>query len=321
MHPTLEYQRGSLQLSISSGLVGKATIPSFSLSINGITLINPTPVTTLNASGTQTYSVDISNYSSIKNIQILVSNTSYTDSNNFSNIHISNLNLSGIDLNLSNAIYTSGGNPNGYSYSNSGTVTLTSNNFSTTVSLSSNSVIGNGGICTAIYQADASNFVLTNNYPDLIVKSTKFLITDNLNNTQRVQFNDKSFAYDLNPTQSGGQTLELLGAAFGVSSLSNKQYVGIGLSLFDAGQSMTQVAQLAINTGSVSAPDNTSFVKAVWSNVMGSPIDSSNLNTFVGYLNNGTYTQAGLLALAAGTTANQAHINLVGLAQTGIQYS
>ena len=84
---------------------------------------------------------------------------------------------------------------------------------------------------------------------------------------------------------------------------------------------MTQVAQAAINTGKVSAPDNTSFVKAVWGNVMGSTIDPVNLSTFVGALNNGTYTQASLLALAAGTITNQANINLVGLVRTGIQYA
>ena len=321
MHPSNDYQRGSLQISLSSGLVGKANIPNFSLAINGVSALSPTPVTILNASGNQTYSIDISNYTSIKNIQVVVSNTSYTDSNNFSNVHISNLILCGVDLNLSNAIYTSGGNPNGFSYSNSGTVTLTSDNLLPSFPISSNSIFGSGGVSTAIYQTDSSNFVIANNYTNLVVKSTKFLISDTLNSTQRVQFNDKSFAYDLQPTQSGGQTLELLGAAFGVSSISNKQYVGIGLNLFDSGQTMTQVAQLAINTGTVSAPDNSSFVKAVWTNVMGSPIDSGNLNTFVGYLNNGTYTQASLLALAAGTTANQTHINLVGLAQTGVQYS
>jgi len=173
------------------------------------------------------------------------------------------------------------------------------------------------------FSGKSSNYGVT-------ISGNSLTILDSLNQSDfaktalginRLKFADTSFSYDLQPNQSGGQTIELLGAAFGVSSLSNKQYVGIGLNLFDNGQSMTQVAQLAINTGAVSAQDNTSFVKAVWANVTGSPIDSSNLNTFVGYLNNGTYTQAGLLALAAGTTLNQSHINLVGLAQTGIQFS
>lgn len=137
----------------------------------------------------------------------------------------------------------------------------------------------------------------------------------------RLKFSDSSFAYDLQGSQSGGLTAELLGAAFGPTSLTNKQYVGIGLGLFDGGLSMTQVAQLAINTGAISAPDNTSFVKAIWANVMGSPVDSGNLNSFVGLLNNGTYTQAGLLSIAATTSTNQNHINLVGLAQSGLQYS
>jgi hypothetical protein len=145
--------------------------------------------------------------------------------------------------------------------------------------------------------------------------------TDYLESVERIKFTDKAIAYDVGATQAAGQTVEILNAAFGKSSLSNKSFVGIGLSLFDSNMSMSDVATLAVSTGLVSAKDNTSFVKAIWQNVVGSPIDDGNLTTFVGMLDNGTFTQPSLLALAATTDLNKTAVNLVGLAQTGIDYT
>ena len=144
--------------------------------------------------------------------------------------------------------------------------------------------------------------------------------TDTLINVDRLSFQDISVAFDLGTNQSAGETAEMLGAAFGKSAIANASYAGIGIKLFDSGQSMAQVAQLAIGTGQVSAPDNTSFVNSVWLNVVGTPIDPSNLSYYTGLLNSGAFTQATLLAAAALTQANQNHINLVGLAAHGLDY-
>ncbi len=143
---------------------------------------------------------------------------------------------------------------------------------------------------------------------------------DTLTGVERLQFANTKVALDLSATASAGKTAEIIGAAFGRATLANKQYVGIGLNFFDAGATMQQLAQMCLSTGAVSAPDNTSFVRAVWQNVMGAPIDGANLATYVGLLENNTFTQAGLLALAAETPANQAQVNLTGLAASGIEY-
>ncbi len=144
--------------------------------------------------------------------------------------------------------------------------------------------------------------------------------TDTLTGVERMQFQDTNLAFDLLPGQSGGEAAEMLGAAFGKGSISNAAWVGTGLNLFDAGYSMTKVAQMAINTRLVSAPDYSSFVQAVWYNVFGTTIDANNLNNFTQMLQNGQYTEAQLLAIAAGSTVNQAHIGLPGLAAHGLAY-
>ncbi len=190
--------------------------------------------------------------------------------------------------------------------------------------LEGNDIIdGKGGINRAVFQGAAGGYSwdinASNQHLNVADKGQK-LGNKDLFNIQRLNFSDTNIAFDLMPTDSGGKTAQILGAAFGLSALSNKPYVGIGLSLFDGAMGLQDVATLAIQTGLVSAPDNTSFVKAVWSNVVGSPIDDANLNTYVGQLNKDAFTQASLLVLAATSSFNTSHINLAGLAQTGLEY-
>lgn len=145
--------------------------------------------------------------------------------------------------------------------------------------------------------------------------------TDTLIGVGRAQFQDESIAFDLSSNQSAGLAVEMLSAAFGAGSLANPAYVGIGIKLFDQGDNMGQVAQIAINTGAVSAPDPASFVKAVWQNICGTTIDAYDLSYYTGLLTSNQISEANLLSLAAGSTVNQNHINLVGLAAHGIAYT
>lgn len=155
-----------------------------------------------------------------------------------------------------------------------------------------------------------------------IVEKLTTPISDTFTNIQRIHFADKNIAVDLAATESAGETALMIGAAFGKAALDKADYVGIGLQLFDGGQTLQQVAQLCVGTGLISAPDNTSFVKAVWLNVIGSPIDPGNLSYFTGLLSGsgGTMSQADLLVLAATTQENIDHIGLVGLQTTGLAY-
>jgi hypothetical protein len=191
--------------------------------------------------------------------------------------------------------------------------------------LDGNDIIdGKAGLNKVVLSRAASGFnwsINSSNQHLLVEDKNQKLGLKDLFNIQRVNFTDTSFAFDLSANSAAGKTAEILGAAFGLNALSNKPYVGIGLSLFDGGMGMQDVASMAISTGLVSAPDNTSFVKAVWSNVVGSPIDDANLNTYVGQLNRGALSQASLLALAATSSINASHVNLVGLAQTGLEYA
>ena len=134
-------------------------------------------------------------------------------------------------------------------------------------------------------------------------------------NVERLIFSDKSIAIDIN--SNAGTTAKILGAVFGKDSLSNKQYVGIGLSLLDAGMSTNTLSSLAVDAANLKTNDQ--IVSTLWKNVFGTTATSADKAPYVKLLDDGM--SAGTLAwLAADTTFNKVNINLVGLAQTGIEY-
>jgi hypothetical protein len=138
---------------------------------------------------------------------------------------------------------------------------------------------------------------------------------DYLVDIDRVLFKDTSMALDING--NAGTTAKILGAVFGKDSLANKQYVGIGLSFLDAGWTYDKLAGLALDA--VGAKTNDQIVTLLWTNVIGTKPTEANKTPFIALLENGM-TAGALAHLAADTSFNTTNINLVGLAQTGIEY-
>ena len=139
--------------------------------------------------------------------------------------------------------------------------------------------------------------------------------TDYLTNIERLKFKDKFIAIDLDG--NAGTTAKILGAVFGKESVSNKSYVGIGLNFLDTGWTYDNLAGLALDAAG--AKTNDQIVSLLWTNVIGFKPTSADKQPFIAMLENGM--SAGALAhLAADTSFNTTNINLVGLAQTGIEY-
>jgi hypothetical protein len=93
--------------------------------------------------------------------------------------------------------------------------------------------------------------------------------------------------------------------------------MGIGLSFLDAGWSYDNLAGLALDAAG--AKTNDQIVSLLWTNVIGTKPTAADKQPFIALLENGM--SAGALAhLAADTSFNTTNINLVGLAQTGIEY-
>jgi Ca2+-binding RTX toxin-like protein len=185
---------------------------------------------------------------------------------------------------------------------------------------------GGGGADTAIYSGPKSAY-------SIVQTPAGFTITDNagtdgvdtLSNIERLQFADDAVAFDLAAGQSAGDTVRLIGAAFGAKNVT-PELTGIGISIFDMGLGMTEVAQLAINTDMflslAGSHSNVDFVNTVYRNVVGSAPSDAERDFFVGLLqgSGGTMTQADLLALAANAPVNEGNISLVGLQQNGVDF-
>jgi len=146
--------------------------------------------------------------------------------------------------------------------------------------------------------------------------------TDNLRGVERVQFADRSLAYDLNG--NAGKTAKIIGAVFGKAAVANAEYVGIGLHYLEKlGSSDEDLVNLAIAVALGGAPTEARFkdlVELLYNNVVGTKPSVSEASVFVQLLSSQIYTPAGLALFAAETTLNAANIDLLGLATTGLEY-
>jgi hypothetical protein len=138
-------------------------------------------------------------------------------------------------------------------------------------------------------------------------------------NVETLHFLDLSVAFDL--SGKAGQVAKTLGAVFGKEALARKDYVGIGLHHADELQySYPSLMQLAINARLGPKPSPDQVVDLLYTNVVGQPPDADTRKTFTDLLDKQTYTVATLGVMAAETALNKTNIDLMGLAQTGLEY-
>ena len=180
----------------------------------------------------------------------------------------------------------------------------------------SETIVGTSALDTVVVSGNFKNYVITKT--DLgFVFTDKVSAdgTDTMSGIERVKFSDTNLALDVNG--NAGTTAKIIGAVFGKESVSNKAFVGIGLSFLDAGWSYDNLAGLALEAAG--AKTNDQIVSLLWKNVIGTTASLADKAPFIALLENGM-TAGALAHLAADTTFNTTNINLVGLAQTGIEY-
>ncbi len=175
---------------------------------------------------------------------------------------------------------------------------------------------GGLGTDTVVYSGPLEQYTVNKSGNRYIVSEpTGSDDTDYLTSIERLKFNDKSLAIDIDG--NAGTTAKILGAVFGKASLSNKNYVGIGLSFLDSGWTYDNLAGVALEAAG--AKTNDQIVSLLWTNVIGTKPTAADKQPFIALLENGM-TAGALAHLAADSSFNTTNINLVGLAQTGIEY-
>jgi hypothetical protein len=162
-------------------------------------------------------------------------------------------------------------------------------------------------------------------------RNDTFVVTHNaINNTvltlqkvERLVCADKAKAFDVNG--EAGEVYALLSAGLGQSDVT-QELLGVGLWLKDQGKTDTELAQILLDSAlykqDALGTSNETFVKHVYKNVIGETISLADLALFTSWLDNKSMTQAELLDTASNLELfrDADHINLVGLASTGITY-
>lgn len=140
--------------------------------------------------------------------------------------------------------------------------------------------------------------------------------TDSLANVQRIKFYNLTIAIDLDG--NAGKVAKVLGAVFGKTALTNKEYVGIGLDLIDGGMGYQDLAALAVSV--TKKTTSTDICTLLWTNMFGKAPTTADIAPFKQMLDSGEISVGALTTLAADTSYNTINIDLVGLSQTGIEY-
>jgi Ca2+-binding RTX toxin-like protein len=145
--------------------------------------------------------------------------------------------------------------------------------------------------------------------------------SDTLVGVERVLFAASGLAFDLGPGEAAGNTVRIIGAAFDQPQII-PDLVGIGIELFDAGFSMVEVADLAINTPLFGSRSSFEFVNTVYQNVVGVLPTIAERDAYVALLQEagGPLTRAELLVIAANSDLNAINIGLAGLQHGGVEF-
>jgi hypothetical protein len=194
------------------------------------------------------------------------------------------------------------------------------------------SIDGGAGTDTAIYRGKLADYKITlATTADGVTQVTDNrgpLATpgegsDSLTHVERLQFADQSLALDMAPTQAGGKAALMMAVATSLGPVFDTlpTWAGLFIHYFDSGASLLDGANLLVASGIAAAfaggPDNASLVKMLYTDVNGVAPDAATLASLVAPLNAGTTTQAQFMANMAASQANQDHVHLTGLAQTG----
>ena len=174
---------------------------------------------------------------------------------------------------------------------------------------------GGSGIDTAGFNGNRAAYTLSRTGSAFVVNAkTGTDGTDTLITIERLQFADQRIAVDLGTSGNAGQAMAFIGAV-APDLLNTTSVRGTIISLFDQGQSMETLSQLALNLQLLPTSSSVDLANAVHQNVKDESASPEMTNALVDYIE--SYGQANFLATVAGLHLN---VDLVGLQQTGVAY-
>jgi len=181
------------------------------------------------------------------------------------------------------------------------------------------SINGGAGVDVVAFNGPRANYQITSDSSGLhVIDQVGTDGNATLKNIERLSFSDVSIAIDLNG--AAGSVAKAIGTVFGLSGLGNQVFIGQALKELDAGISYEQLLVQGLTTALGANPTSAQLVDLMYTNVIGSPPPPGAKAYYMNLLDSGAFTVGKLAILAADSSYNVAHVNLVGLAQTGLDY-
>lgn len=174
--------------------------------------------------------------------------------------------------------------------------------------LGNDEIRGGAGIDVAVYNELRTSVTKSSN--------SWSVLGDSLFEIERIHFSDIKLALDL--FGPSGEVAKVVAVVLGADGLSNKNYIGAGLKLFDSGASLESVCEIALITAGKFS--NEDVVALLYVNLYGATPSTSAAQPYIDALNAGKYTKGFLAAKAAELTDDLGILDLVGLSHTGIEY-
>lgn len=175
------------------------------------------------------------------------------------------------------------------------------------------------GVDIAVFSEVLSAFTLSQSSGQVTVAGAHS--STQVNNVERLQFNDGMIALDLAGDEAGGVAARLIVAVMGAGVLEDKEFFGQVLGYVDAGLSLEQLCAAAVSTGIVAnqagGPSNAAFVESVYRHVVGVSAPAQDASYFTHILDTGSMTQAQLLGFAVDHPLAHAWL----ASRTGISYT
>jgi len=174
---------------------------------------------------------------------------------------------------------------------------------------------GGAGQDAVEYQGSTSSEISLRKDGDAVVVGLSGK-SDRLLNVERLRFEDQWVALDMNG--NAGNAAKMIVAAFGSELLD--AYLGTGIGLADDGLSMSDLANLVVNTGLMPYSTSGQFVDLVFNNLLERDANALEKNLYSGYLDDGLYTEADLLVMAANTQMSNAYMLEFAIDNVGLPY-
>ncbi len=190
------------------------------------------------------------------------------------------------------------------------------------IGLGGNDILdGQAGMDTAVYQATKDSYTINTSNPNWSITiniDENTVETDTLTSIERLQFTDVGIAFDMDG--NAGEVAKIIGSVFGKDTLERKDYVGIGLNLFDNGTSYSEIMELALHTRLGVGFSDTAEIELFYQNLLGTLPTEDELNFWVNTISSGQFTQTTLAKMATDTDFNTTNIDLIGLTQAGVEF-